>query len=192
MSIFLTLFFTFLKIGIFNFGGGYAMIALIQSEVVFKHAWLTATEFTDIVAISQITPGPLGINIATYAGYTAVVNAGYGTGMGIFGALLASFSVILLPLAAMLIVIHLFFKYKDQPRIAAAFSMVRIAVIGLLAAATLLLLSPENFGHPGTNPWQFILSCLLFVGVFVGSYHFKKSPILLLCICGILGILFFY
>ena len=69
--IFLHLFLTFSKIGIFNFGGGYAMLSLIQNEVVEKHHWLTNGEFTDIVAISQGTPGPIGINCATYVGYTA-------------------------------------------------------------------------------------------------------------------------
>src|SRR5574344_2674277 len=75
--IFWQLFITFLKIGAFTFGGGYAMIALIQNEVVVNHLWLTSQEFTDILAISQMTPGPIGINTATYAGYTAVLNAGY-------------------------------------------------------------------------------------------------------------------
>ena len=74
--ILLQLFLTFLKIGLFTFGGGYAMVALIQNEVVATHGWLTLQEFTDIVAISQMTPGPLGINAATYVGYTATLNAG--------------------------------------------------------------------------------------------------------------------
>ena len=75
--VFLQLFWTFLKIGIFTFGGGYAMIALIQNEVTVNHHWLTSQEFTDILAVSQMTPGPVGINTATYTGYTAVLNAGY-------------------------------------------------------------------------------------------------------------------
>ena len=91
--IFWKLFYTFCKIGIFNFGGGYAMIALIQNEVVEKNGWMTMAEFTDIVATSQITPGPIGINVATYAGYTSVVNAGYDPIWGVAGAFLASFSV---------------------------------------------------------------------------------------------------
>ena len=77
--IFLQLFYVFSKIGIFNFGGGYAMLSLIQDEVVNKHQWLTVNEFTDIVAISQSTPGPIGINCATYTGYTAVIHAGFPT-----------------------------------------------------------------------------------------------------------------
>ena len=81
--IFLKLFLVFTKIGIFNFGGGYAMLSLIQNEVVEKNAWLTNSEFTDIVAISQSTPGPIGINCATYTGYTAVINeSGVGCSLG--------------------------------------------------------------------------------------------------------------
>ena len=75
--IFFKLFLVFSKIGIVNFGGGYAMLSLIQDEVVRKEGWLSSGEFTDIVAVSQMTPGPLGINIATYVGYTSVLNDGY-------------------------------------------------------------------------------------------------------------------
>ena len=112
--IFWQLFYTFLKIGIFTFGGGYAMVALIQNEVVVENQWLTSQEFTDILAISQASPGPLGINTATYTGYTAVVNAGYPEYMGILGAFLASFSVILLPFLLMLIITKVLLKHKNN------------------------------------------------------------------------------
>ena len=71
----LKLFYTFFKIGLFGFGGGYAMISMIQGEVVTRYEWLSSSDFTDIIAISQMTPGPIGINSATYVGYTAMVNA---------------------------------------------------------------------------------------------------------------------
>ena len=73
--IFLQLFITFFEIGIFGFGGGYGMLSLIQTETVVRHGWLSSAEFANIVAISQMTPGPIGINSATYCGYTAVHNA---------------------------------------------------------------------------------------------------------------------
>ena len=76
--VFLQLFYTFFKIGLFGFGGGYAMLSMIQGEVVTRYGWLTAQEFTDIVAISQMTPGPIGINSATYVGYTTIADC-YGT-----------------------------------------------------------------------------------------------------------------
>ena len=79
----LKLFYTFFKIGLFGFGGGYAMISMIQGEVVTRYEWLSSSDFTDIIAISQMTPGPIGINSATYVGYTAMVNAGYSHAAGI-------------------------------------------------------------------------------------------------------------
>ena len=74
--LFLELFYVFFKIGLFGFGGGYAMLSMIQGEVVTAHQWLTTSQFADIVAISQSTPGPIGINSATYAGYMSAINEG--------------------------------------------------------------------------------------------------------------------
>ena len=91
----LKLFYTFFKIGLFGFGGGYAMISMIQGEVVSRYEWLSSSDFTDIIAISQMTPGPIGINSATYVGYTAMVNAGYSHAAGILGSTVATFSVVL-------------------------------------------------------------------------------------------------
>lgn len=184
--IFWKLFYTFCKIGIFNFGGGYAMIALIQHEVVENNAWLTAAEFTDIVAISQMTPGPIGINVATYAGYTSVLNAGYDAWLAVLGAVLASFSVILLPFAAMLLVSRFLSKHREDPRFAAAFSVLRLAVVGLIAAAALVLLTPENFGTPAFS-LRFVASLVIFAVCFVCSYKFKLSPILLMLLAGLAG-----
>jgi len=190
--IFWQLFYTFLKIGIFTFGGGYAMVALIQSEVVVENQWMTSQEFTDILAISQTTPGPIGINTATYTGYTAVVNAGYPAYMGVIGAFLASFSVILLPFMLMMIVTKVLMKHKDNQVLTDVFSTLRKVVIGLIAASALLLVSNENFGSPTESTFRFVLSLLIFVGVFVASYKFKKSPIMLILVCGLIGFLAYY
>ena len=91
--IFLSLFITFFKIGLFGFGGGYGMLSLIQHETVESHHWLSTAEFTDIVAISQMTPGPIGINSATYCGFTAIQNAGYSHAMAVLGSATATFSL---------------------------------------------------------------------------------------------------
>ena len=117
--IFWKLFFTFFKIGLFNFGGGYAMISFIQHEVVYKQAWLNTAEFTDIVAVSQMTPGPIGINLATYTGYTAghdwflaalgPQGAAWG---GVLGSCVATFAVCLPSFILMLLVSKYFLKYK--------------------------------------------------------------------------------
>lgn len=185
--IFWQLFYVFLRIGLFSFGGGLAMIALIQNEVVEKYGWLTAQEFTDVVATSQITPGPVGINTATYTGYTAVVNAGYAEWLGIVGALLASLSVILLPLLVMMIVWHFLVKHKANPIIASIMSVIRLAVVGMIAAAALLMMTPDTFGSYKTSPMQHFVSIAIFVSVFVASFKFKVSPILLILLSGAVG-----
>lgn len=185
--IFWKLFYTFCKIGIFNFGGGYAMIALIQNEVVERQSWMTAQEFTDIVAVSQMTPGPIGINVATYAGYTAVVNAGYDPWLGVAGAFLASFSVILLPFILMLLLAHYLLKHRDNKDLKNIFSTLRITVLGLIAATALLLATPANFGSLSQSPYQFYLSLVIFAIVFLLSLKKKVSPILLILLSGVVG-----
>lgn len=182
--IFLRLFLTFLKIGAFTFGGGLAAIALIQNEVVEKQGWLTSQEFADIVATSQITPGPVGINTATYTGYSAIVNAGYSEWLGIVGALIASFSVILVPVILMLIVSRFLMKHKDNKIIATAMYFLRLAIVGLIAAAALLLITPDTFGHVGAQLW---VSIGIFAVVFAASLKFKVSPILLIVLSGVAG-----
>lgn len=189
--IFLQLFYTFCKIGIFNFGGGYAMIALIQNEVVENHAWMTAQEFTDIVAVSQMTPGPLGINVATYAGYTSVINAGYGAGWAVLGSFLASFAVLLLPFLLLLAVSRFLRQHRDNKDIANILSTLRIAIVGVVAAAALQLVSPETFGSFAEDPIQVVCSIAIFGAVFIASYQYKTSPILLILLCGLAGFLLY-
>ena len=185
--IFWKLFYTFCKIGIFNFGGGYAMIALIQNEVVERQAWMTMQEFTDIVAVSQMTPGPIGINVATYAGYTAVINAGYEPWLGVVGAFLASFAVILLPFILMLLLARYLLNHKDNKDLKNVFSTLRVTVLGLIAAAALLLATPDNFGSWSQSPLQFCLSLIIFGIVFLLSLSKKVSPILLILLSGVVG-----
>ena len=187
--IFWKLFYTFCKIGVFNFGGGYAMIALIQNEVVEKQGWMTAAEFTDIVAASQVTPGPIGINVATYTGYTAVVNAGFDPFWGVAGAFLASFSVVLLPFLLMLVVSRYLLKYKDNAMVKTVMSALKLAVVGLVAAAALLLVNAETFGTYAENPVQFSLSVGLFATAFFVSLKWKANPILLIVMAGVIGFL---
>lgn len=182
--IFLQLFYTFFKIGLFGFGGGYAMISMIQGEVVTRHEWLSSNEFTDIIAISQMTPGPIGINSATYVGYSAVVNAGYSHVVGILGSTIATVSVVLPSFILMVLISKFFLKYQKHPIIASVFEGLRPGVVGLLAAAALVLMNGENFG---TYNWQILTSIILFAGTFIASYRYKVNPILLIVICGIIG-----
>ena len=137
--IFLSLFITFFEIGLFGFGGGYGMLSLIQHETVETHHWLSTAEFTDIVAISQMTPGPIGINSATYCGYTAIHNAGYGNMMAILGSATSTFALVLPSLILMILISKMFMKYMNTHLVQSIFIGLRPAVVGLLAAATLLL-----------------------------------------------------
>ena len=190
--IILRLFLIFCKIGIFTFGGGYSMVALIQNEVVEKYHWLTAEEFTDLLAVSQMTPGPVGINTATYTGYTVVLNNGGEPWMGVVGSLVASFAVILLPFIAMLLLCRFLAKHRDNPIIDIIFRVLRLTVVGLIAAAAISLASVENFGSWDISHKQVIISVALFVAVFVASFKFKKTPIMLLLASGAVGFLAYY
>ena len=189
--IFLELFYTFLKIGLFSFGGGYGMLSVIQGEVVTRHAWITASEFTDIVAVSQMTPGPIGINSATYVGYTAVFNATGNEALAVLGSLTASLAVMLPSIVLMLIVSRFFMKYRKHPAVEAVFKGIRPAVVGLVASAALLLMTEENFGSPLGTPLQFWVSSGLFVAAFVALKFFKVNPILLLALAGLFGGVFY-
>ena len=189
--IFLQLFLVFSKIGIVGFGGGYAMLSLIQDDVVNKHGWLSSAEFTDIVAVSQMTPGPLGINMATYVGYTSVVNAGYSTGLAMLGSLLATLSILWLPFILMIVVSRFLLKHKESPIIQSIFAGLRPTIVGLVAAAALVLMNAENFGAPRTALLQFVVSLILFALAFISVYRFKVSPLKILALAGIFGMVFY-
>ncbi len=187
--IFLQLFWTFLKIGLFTFGGGAAMVSLIQSEVTVHHQWITTQEYTDILAISQMTPGPIGINTATYTGYTAVLNAGYSHALAVVGSLLASFAVILLPALLMVLAVQFLQRYRNNVYINSVFRLLRIVVVGVIAAAALQLATPQSFGQPAVS-LHFITSVVIFVAVFTLSL-LKKNPIWLMLASGVAGLLLY-
>ena len=187
--IFFWLFYTFFKIGLFGFGGGYAMLSLIQAEIVARHGWISASEFTDIVAISQMTPGPIGINSATYVGYTAVVNAGYSQWTAILGSCTATFAVVLPSFILMIAISKFFLKYQKHPIVENIFRGLRPAVVGLLASAALLLMNAENFGSWQMDKFQFCVSVLLFLVTFIATRKYKINPILMILLCGAAGAL---
>ena len=190
--IFLYLFITFFEIGLFGVGGGYGMLSLIQHETVEHWHWLSSSEFTDIVAISQMTPGPIGINSATYCGYTAVSNAGYSSSMAVFGSAVATFALVLPSLILMILISKMFLKYMKTHAVQSVFNGLRPAVVGLLGAATLLLMTPENFSLPTVNPWQFFISCGLFAATFYGTYFLKINPIRMTIYAALAGLVLLY
>lgn len=187
--IFWDLFLTFSKIGIINFGGGYAMLSLIQEEVVDKHGWLSVQDFTDIVAVSQMTPGPIGINAATYVGYSAVVEAGYSPLLGVLGSAIATLSVLWLPFTLMYFAANLLLRHKEHPKVRAIFSGLRPAIVGLIAAAALGLMTEENFSSPFKQPLTFVFNIILFLSAFVLCYRYKKNPLVLIGLGALAGVL---
>ena len=190
--IFFWLFITFFEIGLFGFGGGYGMLSLIQNETVEHWHWLTSSEFTDIVAISQMTPGPIGINSATYCGYTAVFKCYNSHLMGILGSATATFALVLPSLILMVLISKMFMKYMHHHSVESVFRGLRPAVVGLLAAATLLLMTPDNFSTPSADPWQFCISCFLFLAAFVGVKFVKVNPIRMILYCAVAGLVLLY
>lgn len=180
--LYLQLFLSFFKIGLFGFGGGLAILSLIQIEVE-THAWMTNQEFVDIVAVSQVTPGPIGINCATYVGYTAT-----GT---IWGSILATFAVILPSLIIMLSICRLYnwlnTHFQNNPYWIQTLRMLRFTVIGLIAAAALLLMRPTTFID--STSWG------IFTFVALNSLipktdrlsSFLSHPIVLIVVAGIAG-----
>lgn len=190
--IFLQLFYTFFIIGLFGFGGGYGMLSLIQTETVVHHHWLSTAEFTNIVAISQMTPGPVGINTATYCGYVAVHNAGHEMAMSVLGSAIATFALVLPSLILMILISKMFMKYMNTHPVKSIFKGLRPAVVGLLAAATLLLCNSDNFSAPSINMWQFCVSLFLFAATFVGTMWIKVNPIRMVCYAAIAGLVLLY
>ena len=181
--IFWELFVSYLKIGFFGFGGGYAMLSLIQNEVVVQHAWMTNAEFADIVAVSQITPGPIAINSATYVGYTVGMQSG-SVWYGILGSVIATFAVCLPSMTLMILVARYIARLKGNPLVSGAMRGLRPVVIGMIGAAALLLMLPQDAGDASfIDFWSWIL----FGGVLAGSY-FKLNPILLIVLSAAAGI----
>ena len=166
--VYLQLLYSYLKIGFFGFGGGYAMLALIQNEIVVRHHWLTNSELTDIIAISQMTPGPIAINSATYVGYTVTGN--------IWGSLLATFAVSLPSLTIMLLITKFYMVLHNNRYVRDAMYGMLPMVVAMILAATLLLLTPDTFID--------VYSWLILAAAFFASVK-KMNPILVICLSGV-------
>lgn len=177
--IFLELFYTFFLIGLFTIGGGYAMLSLIQAEVVTKHAWLTEQAFTDIVAISQMTPGPIGINSATFVGYTVVHDMGYSQFVSILGSAATTFALVLPSFIIFFIIIKMVSRFGNSPIYKGVMGILKSAVAGLIGAAAVVLITPENF----IDAWSWIL----FAAAFALSWWGKTNPILIIIGAGVAG-----
>lgn len=173
--IYFQLFYTFFKIGLFSFGGGYAILSLIQKDVVENFGWITTSEFTEVVALSQVTPGPIAINSATYIGYKV-------TG-SVLGSLFTTLGVVLPSFLVLSIIVIFLQKFKNSPVIDRAFKALRPTVLGLILAAGLSLLKPENF-----IDWK---SFVIFGLSIVLSLMYNIGVIPLIIGSGIVGIILY-
>lgn len=187
--IYLKLIWSYLKIGLFGFGGGYAMLSLIQREIVTP-GWITEKMFTDIVAISQMTPGPIGINSATYIGYSAPLMAGYTNPLwGILGSVVCTLTVVLPSFMLVAWTSHYIRRNRESVVIRGIFAGLRPVVIGLIASAALLLMNSDNFGD--TRP-QVLVSVIIAVASLCVVLFTKIHPIWVIMASGVAGFLIYY
>ena len=173
--IYFQLLYTFFKIGLFSFGGGYAILSLIQKDVVENFGWITTSEFTEVVALSQVTPGPIAINSATYIGYKI-------TG-SVLGSFLTTLGVVLPSFIVLSIIVMFLHKFRNSPVVDRAFRALRPTVLGLILAAGLSLLKPENF-----IDWK---SFIIFGLSIVLSLMYNIGVIPLIVGSGIIGIILY-
>lgn len=188
--IYLKLIWSYLKIGVFGFGGGYAMLALIEREIVGQ-GWISRQMFTDIVAISQMTPGPIGINSATYIGYVVPRNFDTAFGdviWGILGSILCTLVVVIPSYLMVIYTSHFIARHKDSVAIKGIFAGIRPVAVGLIASAALLLMNHENFG---TETYNIIWSIVICVTSFCLVYFTKIHPILVIILAGFAGIIIY-
>ena len=193
----LELFWTFFVIGMFTFGGGYAIMSLIQAQVVFGKAWITEETFIDIVAISQMTPGPVGLNCSTYVGYEVLRTAGYGQALAVGGSFIASLAIVLPSFLIVLAIARAYARFHENSLFKGAMSALRPAVVGLIGAAAIVMIFRISLGG-GTPAFSLIRenfpdwkSWALFAAAFVASWRFKADPVVILLAGAVLG-LFLY
>ena len=181
--IFAELFITFFVIGMFTIGGGYAMLSLIQNEVVTVHNWIDDCTFTDIVAISQMTPGPIGINSATYIGYEVLHNAGASQFVCTLGSFTATFAVVLPSFIIVLALCKVYEKWKNHYMFQGVMNGLKPATLGLIGTAALSLATPENF-----IDWKSYLICLL---AFIALYLKKVGPFAIIGLGALVGLILY-
>lgn len=181
--IYLELFTTFFVIGMFTIGGGYAMLSLIQNEVVTVHGWISEGTFTDIVAISQMTPGPIGINSATYIGYEVLSNTGAPEALCVLGSFTATFAVVFPSFIIVLGLCKVYEKWKTHYMFQGILNGLKPATLGLIGTAALGLATPENF-----IDWKSFVICIL---AFIALYFKKVGPFAIIGIGALAGLLIY-
>ena len=173
--IYLKLFYVFFKVGLFSFGGGYAILPLMQHEVVDVNKWISFKEFMDIVAVSQITPGPISINLATHVGYRIG---------GTLGSTIATTSVVLPSIIIVSLIVIFLKRFNKLPVVQRIFKSLRVTIVGLILAAGIALFVKENFID--------YKSYIIFTSVLIGGLVFKIGSITLIILSGVAGAIFYY
>ena len=181
--IYIELFLTFFVIGMFTIGGGYAMLSLIQNEVVTVHGWIDETMFTDIVAISQMTPGPIGINSATYIGYDVIANTGAPEFLCVLGSFTATFAVVLPSFIIVLSICKVYDKFKDHYLFRGVMTGLKPATLGLIGTAALSLATPDNF-----IDWKSFVLCIT---AFTALYFKKLGPFSVIGLGALAGLILY-
>lgn len=183
--IYLELFWSFLQVGLFSIGGGYAAMPLIQAQVVDQHGWLSLNEFIDVITISQMTPGPIGINSATFVGIKIA---------GIGGALIATLGCVLPSCIIVLTLAHFYFKYQNLTAVRGVLNGLRPAVVAMIASAGLSILLNASFAG-GVLPSSLAdvswIGIFLFLAAFIVLRKWKPNPIWVMLGCGVLGMFLF-
>lgn len=195
MMIFWQLFFTFFQIGLFTIGGGYAMIPMIESEVV-RQGWMTHTQLVDFIAVAESTPGPFAVNTATYVGMTTGAQAGGNVAFGLLGAFLATLGVVLPSFLIILLIAKCFTSFQDNRLVKGALYGMHPAVVGLILAAAFSLAQGNLYTSFSLeslsaflNGFQWI-PILIFGAVFAVNLWKKKAhPVKLILLSAVLGIL---
>ncbi len=201
ITLIIQLFATFFVIGMFTFGGGYAMLSLIQGQVVTAHEWISQSTFTDIVAISQMTPGPIGINCATYVGYDVLMKATGSHLLGIIGSFTATSAIVLPSFIIVLALVKFYMKFNGNALFESVMSWIRPSVVGLIGAAAVILMFDASWsGTPLLSRFSMRIvtenfpdwkSWALFVAAMIASMCFKVGPIPIILAGGVLGILLY-
>lgn len=190
LIIYLSLFLSFLQIGLFGWGGPFPLLSYVQHEVVVEHAWLTSAEFADVMALSSVVPGGITLDTASLAAYRVLAGE-YGPGVAI-GGIVVAFTALAVPAYAFSALMGRFRERLCSSDIGdSILSLLRPMSPGLIAAAAILLMNGENFGSPTVNPWQFGVSLFLFLATLVGSGYYRFHPLFMIVLCGLAGLLLY-
>ncbi|MCQ2155860.1 MAG: chromate transporter [Bacteroidales bacterium] len=197
-GLMLQLFACFFLIGMFTFGGGYAVISIIHSEIVVARAWISESAFTDIVAISQMTPGPVGLNCSTYVGYEVMKQAGAGELVATLGSLCASLAIVLPSFLIMLLIVRFYTRFHETPVFRSVMGSLKPVVAGMIGAAAIALIISLNFSGTGapvsvvTENFPDFKSWLLFAAAFAAYTFFKATPMQILGGGAVAGLLLYW